>query len=243
LDQDKSGQDKSAQEGPARDITAQEKPASAEAGPKKPAERSSQTQARAEKPKSLPSSKAVSKRDKVRKPSEPSLDQKLRALERPSEPGPEPADLLKTEALAGQEEVEIRREKASGAAEAKPGTAEAESVQGDSDNRIRVLAISPLLSDEETTLVRVDLSSEVEPLVKTFVNQKGQLKVSVDFPGTIRSGDIGNQIPSPSPLVKRIAVGDHKDKLRLVLDLDMSRNYSVRHRMDGRVFTLRVTPE
>jgi len=229
------------------------RPVRTETDPVKPEGDSSPAPAGDEKPKPLPSSKTASKTDRARKPTGSSQEKSRPLQEKASEPAPEPADLLKTEALATPEENPGKGEEAPANLQAKAG-ADGEGVAGSgsdnrisdgrgSDDRVMVLAIAPILSMDETTLVRVDLSSEVEPTVKTFVNQKGQLKVSVDFPGAVRSGKVNSVIPSPSPLIKRIVVGDHQDKLRLVLDLDMSRNYIVQHRQDGRIFTLRVTPE
>jgi len=99
-----------------------------------------------------------------------------------------------------------------GLSSAQAATVRIKTVRADSENGDLVLFI--------------DLTAELQPRVFT-VDEKGpKPRVVMDFVGA-KAGRLPTRIASPSPLAKRIRLGRHPDKIRLVIDLEPGRVYQV----------------
>jgi len=79
----------------------------------------------------------------------------------------------------------------------------------------------------ENLVLKVDLSSRLSPKVFS-VDAKGERpRVVVDFMGAAALPRLPSLVKSPSPLARRVRIGRHKNKIRLVIDLVPGRLYRV----------------
>jgi len=99
-----------------------------------------------------------------------------------------------------------------GLSSAQAATVKIKAVRADSENGDLVLFI--------------DLTAALQPRVFTVGVQGPKPRVVMDFVGA-KAGRLPTRIASPSPLAKRIRLGRHPDKIRLVIDLEPGRVYQV----------------
>ena len=97
---------------------------------------------------------------------------------------------------------------------------------GLSSAQAATVRIKAVRADSENGDLVLDLTAELQPRVFT-VDEKGpKPRVVLDFVGA-RAGRLPARIVSPSPLAKRIRLGRHSDKIRLVIDLEPGRVYQI----------------
>ena len=190
-----------------------------------------------------------------------------------AEEKPEPKDTAKTEAEkpAPQPKPDKaapeKKDQAPAEAEAPPATAPAppkpsppetqeggpsqgqdkstnfdEMVESQKEKVVLVKSVSASTVDQ-TVVIRVAMDRSAEPKFSRLVG-KGKLRIILDFDNAVRIKDrVPDVIDSPSPEVTGIRIGAHPDKLRIVVDLDPKRTYSINQHLFSRAYVLEIKPQ
>ena len=189
----------------------------------------------------------------------------------PPEEKPEPKDTAEAEKPAPQPKPDKaapeKKDQAPPEAEAPPATAPAppkpsppetqeggpsqgqdkstnfdEMVESQKDKVVLVKSVSASTVDQ-TVVIRVAMDRSAEPKFSRLVG-KGKLRIILDFDNAVRIKDrVPDVIDSPSPEVTGIRIGAHPDKLRIVVDLDPKRTYSINQHLFSRAYVLEIKPQ
>ncbi len=145
--------------------------------------------------------------------------------EAPSKPTPPPA---KAEASAPKKKPE--------------SSSFDEMVETEKEKLLLVKSVSASTVDQ-TVVIRVALDRSAEPKFSRLVGS-GKLRIILDFENAVRiKGRVPDVIKSPSPDVTGIRIGAHPDKLRIVVDLNPQKTYSMNQHLFSRAYVLEIKPQ
>ena len=86
-----------------------------------------------------------------------------------------------------------------------------------SSDQILIKRVNPLVKDGNL-FIEIDMTAPLAPQVEILYKQERKPMLVLDFLGADAPG-LPRQIASPSPLAKRIRIGRHGHKVRIVVDL------------------------
>lgn len=249
--------EESGEKAPTKDSAKQAEPQAAETTTLPPPPPPPTTQAPAPEPKPADKAKEEDKTDQA--PKQDQAEQaKETAKEEQTEPAPKPEPKGPDKTAPEKEQPAPAEDKADQTAD-KPAPPP---VKGSGENRgkdeksdsfeevvesqkEKVLLVKSVSAStvDQTVVLRVALDRSAEPKFSRLVG-KGKLRVILDFENAVRiKGRVPDVIESPSPEVTGIRIGSHPDKLRIVVDLDPKKTYSMNQHLFSRAYVLEIKPQ